>query len=90
MRVTSVLLLMVFLVGCGADPFGRLDVNDNLRAVCWQLNDAEIEAMLVAYEGDRLAGFTINQVVVAIGQVCAGDRGCIACAGALIRQVYGL
>lgn len=90
MRRIIAVLLMVFLVGCGADPFGRLDVNDGLRAACWFLSDVEIQAAITTVEGDRLAGYTVNQEALGAAAGCAGLTDCYSCLMAVVRQLYAL
>lgn len=92
MRVITAVVLLVFLLGCGADPFGRLDVNDRLRAACPLWTDAEILALLQASESDRLAGMdqsTELRECLLVCQYMPYPSMCATCMTAVVSRVYG-
>jgi hypothetical protein len=63
-RLLLCVLAVSGLSGCPTDTdVGRLEVNDTLREACPGAFDWQILDMITSAEADRLAGFTLSEMV---------------------------
>lgn len=89
-------LLAWLAAGCVpiAPPADRLAVTDALRFACPTLSDPLIRSLVAATEQDRIAGYTRHELLAGTPEACiqadsaAGFERCLACAEAVIDQVY--
>jgi len=94
--VLSACLVATGVAGCGAVPSvnpndPRLQVTPSLREACADFaGDALIDTLLIAYETDRLRGFTWTESRLDAAVQCNAAEECIRCANAVIDQVYGV